>query len=103
MGYGDRLLIEDLSFTLPRGGIVGVFGPNGVGKTTLFRMIVGQEQPDAGRLRIGETVRIAYVDQARAGLCPDRQVPADRAAVIDAARKVPETFHGTNQAPLLDS
>lgn len=73
-GYGDRLLIEDLSFTLPRGGIVGVVGPNGVGKTTLFRMIAGQERPDAGRLRIGETVRIAYVDQARTGLRPDRTV-----------------------------
>jgi ATP-binding cassette ChvD family protein len=73
-GYGDRLLVENLSFTLPRGGIVGVVGPNGVGKTTLFRMIAGQERPDAGRLRIGETVRIAYVDQARTGLRPDRTV-----------------------------
>jgi len=64
-GYGDRLLIDDLSFNLPRGGIVGVIGPNGAGKTTLFRMITGQEKPDAGSLRIGETVQLAYVDQSR--------------------------------------
>jgi len=64
-GYGDNLLIEDLSFKLPPAGIVGVIGPNGAGKTTLFRMLVGQEQPDAGTLRMGETVRIAYVDQSR--------------------------------------
>jgi ATP-binding cassette ChvD family protein len=69
-GYGDRLLVEDLSFSLPPGGIVGVIGPNGAGKTTLFRMIAGEEQPDAGELRIGETVQIAYVDQARADLDP---------------------------------
>jgi ATP-binding cassette ChvD family protein len=67
-GYGDRLLIEDLSFSLPPGGIVGIIGPNGAGKTTLFRMIVGDEQPDAGSLRIGETVKIAYVDQSRESL-----------------------------------
>ncbi len=64
-GYGDRLLIEDLSFRLPPGGIVGVIGPNGAGKTTLFRMIVGQEKPDGGTLRIGETVKLGYVDQSR--------------------------------------
>jgi ATP-binding cassette ChvD family protein len=64
-GYGDRLLIDDLSFLLPRGGIVGVIGPNGAGKTTLFRMIVGEEQPDGGTLRLGETVRLGYVDQSR--------------------------------------
>ncbi|HYA39171.1 MAG TPA: energy-dependent translational throttle protein EttA [Candidatus Methylomirabilis sp.] len=64
-GYGDRLLIDNLSFNLPRGGIVGVIGPNGAGKTTLFRMITGQEKPDAGSLRIGETVQLAYVDQSR--------------------------------------
>jgi sulfate-transporting ATPase len=67
-GYGDNLLIEDLNFTLPRGGIVGVIGPNGAGKTTLFRMITGQEQPDAGTLKIGETVQIGYVDQSREAL-----------------------------------
>jgi ATP-binding cassette ChvD family protein len=67
-GYGDNLLIEDLSFSLPPGGIVGVIGPNGAGKTTLFRMIVGDEKPDSGSLRIGETVKIAYVDQSRESL-----------------------------------
>jgi ATPase subunit of ABC transporter with duplicated ATPase domains len=64
-GYGDRLLIEDLSFSLPKAGIVGIIGANGAGKTTLFRMIVGQEQPDAGRIVIGDTVQLAYVDQSR--------------------------------------
>ena len=67
-GYGDRLLIEDLSFSLPRGGIVGVIGPNGAGKTTLFRLITGQEKPDRGALQVGETVRLAYVDQSRDAL-----------------------------------
>jgi ATP-binding cassette ChvD family protein len=66
--YGDRLLYEDLSFNLPKGGIVGIIGPNGAGKTTLFRILTGQEQPDAGALRIGETVQIAYVDQSRDAL-----------------------------------
>ena len=66
--YGDRVLIDDLSFKLPRGGIVGVIGPNGAGKTTLFRMIVGQERPDKGTLRVGETVKLAYVDQSRDAL-----------------------------------
>jgi sulfate-transporting ATPase len=73
-GYGDRLLIEDLSFRLPPGGIVGVIGPNGAGKTTLFRMITGQERPDAGTLRIGETATLAYVDQSRDDLKPDASV-----------------------------
>ncbi|MET0642372.1 MAG: ATP-binding cassette domain-containing protein, partial [Jiangellaceae bacterium] len=68
------LLIHDLSFTLPRNGIVGVIGPNGVGKTTLFLMIVGDEQPDGGSLRIGETVRLSYVDQGRAGIEPGKTV-----------------------------
>ena len=72
--YGDRVLIDDLSFNLPRGGIVGVIGPNGAGKTTLLRMITGQEQPDAGTLRIGETVELAYVDQSRDALDPDKNV-----------------------------
>ena len=67
-GFGDRLLIEDLSFNLPKGGIVGVIGPNGAGKSTLFRMLVGQEKPDAGELRIGDTVQLAYVDQSRDAL-----------------------------------
>ncbi len=73
-GFGDRLLIEDLSFSLPRGGIVGVIGPNGAGKTTLFRMIVGEEEPDAGTLRIGETVDLAYVDQSRDALDGEKTV-----------------------------
>jgi energy-dependent translational throttle protein EttA len=73
-GYGDNLLMEDLNFDLPRGGIVGVIGPNGAGKTTLFRMIVGQEKPDGGTLRVGETVVPAYVDQNRDALDADHTV-----------------------------
>jgi ATP-binding cassette ChvD family protein len=73
-GYGDRLLIDDLTFALPRGGIVGVIGPNGAGKTTLFRMITGQEQPDGGTLTVGTTVQIAYVDQSRDALDPEKTV-----------------------------
>jgi energy-dependent translational throttle protein EttA len=73
-GYGNLLLIEDLSFKLPPGGIVGVIGANGAGKTTLFRMIVGEEKPDAGTLKIGETVKIAHVDQSRDALTGERQV-----------------------------
>jgi ATP-binding cassette ChvD family protein len=73
-GYGDNLLIEDLSFKLPPAGIVGVIGPNGAGKTTLFRMLVGQEKPDGGSLRVGETVKIAYVDQSRDSLNGDHTV-----------------------------
>jgi ATP-binding cassette ChvD family protein len=73
-GYGDLLLIDDLSFTLPRGGIVGVIGPNGAGKTTLFRMITAQEQPDGGMLRLGDTVQLGYVDQSRDALSPNRSV-----------------------------
>ncbi len=73
-GFGDRLLIDDLSFRLPRGGIVGVIGSNGAGKTTLFRMLIGQDQPDGGEIRIGETVRIAHVDQSRDLLDADRTV-----------------------------
>jgi len=73
-GYGDKLLIEDLDFTLPRGGIVGVIGPNGAGKTTLFRMITGQEKPDSGTLKIGETVQIGYVDQSRDALDGNKTV-----------------------------
>ena len=71
-GFGDRLLFERMSFKLPRGGIVGVIGPNGAGKTTLFRMITGTEQPDSGTIRVGDTVQVAYVDQSRDTLNPDR-------------------------------
>jgi ATP-binding cassette ChvD family protein len=73
-GYGDRVLMEDLSFSLPQGGIVGVIGPNGVGKTTLMRMIIGEEQPDAGTIKVGDTVRISYVDQGRDRLAPGKNV-----------------------------
>ena len=73
-GFGDRLLIDNLTFSLPPGGIVGVVGPNGAGKTTLFRMITGAEQPDRGTLRVGSTVQLAYVDQSRGALDPDRTV-----------------------------
>jgi sulfate-transporting ATPase len=73
-GFGERLLFENLNFALPRGGIVGVIGPNGAGKTTLFRMITGQEQADAGRLTVGSTVQIAYVDQSRDALDPNKTV-----------------------------
>jgi ATP-binding cassette ChvD family protein len=72
--FGDRVLIDGLSFSLPRNGLVGVIGPNGVGKTTLFKMIVGDEQPDSGTIRIGDTVKIAYVDQLRSGIDPAKNV-----------------------------
>jgi len=73
-GYGDRLLIEDMNFSLPPGGIIGIIGPNGAGKTTLLRMITGQEKPDSGTFRVGETVQMAYVDQSRDVLDPQRTV-----------------------------
>jgi ATP-binding cassette ChvD family protein len=73
-GFGDRVLIDDLSFTLPRNGIVGVIGPNGVGKTTLFKTIVGFEEPDDGAVKVGDTVSISYVDQNRGGLDPDKSL-----------------------------
>jgi ATP-binding cassette ChvD family protein len=73
-GFGDRMLIEGLSFSLPPNGLVGVIGPNGVGKTTLFKMIVGEEQPDSGSIRIGDTVKISYVDQLRSGIDPNKTV-----------------------------
>src|SRR5499427_1819814 len=72
--YGDMLLMDDVNFTLPRGGIVGVIGPNGAGKTTLFRMITGKEQPDAGTLRLGDTVQVGYVDQSRDALAAEKTV-----------------------------
>jgi ATPase subunit of ABC transporter with duplicated ATPase domains len=71
-GFGDRLLLDNLSFTLPRNGIVGVIGPNGAGKTTLFKMLMGMEQPDSGSVKMGETVKISYVDQSRGGIDPKK-------------------------------
>jgi ATP-binding cassette ChvD family protein len=73
-GFGERLLIDELSFSLPRNGIVGVIGPNGAGKTTLFKMILGQEQPDSGSIKVGETVKISYVDQSRSGIDPKKSL-----------------------------
>jgi ATP-binding cassette ChvD family protein len=73
-GYGDRLLIDELSFTLPRNGIVGVIGPNGVGKTTLFKMLIGEETADEGVIKIGETIKISYVDQSRGGIDPKKSL-----------------------------
>src|SRR6516225_7491883 len=85
-GYADNLLIEALDFTLPRGGIVGVIGPNGAGKTTLFRMITGQERPDAGSLKIGDTVQLAYVDQSRESLPGEANVWE---AIADGKDQIP--------------
>jgi energy-dependent translational throttle protein EttA len=92
-GYGDRLLVEDMTFRLPPGGIVGIVGPNGAGKTTLFRMIVGQEQPDGGTLRVGDTVVASYVDQSRETLNPDNSIFQEITGGLDqiplGKRKVP--------------
>ena len=73
-GFGDKLLIDKLSFTMPRNGIVGIIGPNGVGKTTLFKMLLGDEKPDSGEIKVGETVKISYVDQGRTGIDPKKNV-----------------------------
>ncbi|HVW34232.1 MAG TPA: energy-dependent translational throttle protein EttA [Acidimicrobiia bacterium] len=82
-GFGERLLIDNLSFSLPRGGIVGVIGPNGAGKTTLFRMITGSEKPDSGELRVGSTVQLAYVDQSRETLDPTKTVYEEITGGVD--------------------
>ena len=111
-GYGDRLLIEDLSFSLPRSGIVGIIGPNGAGKTTLFRMLVGQEAPDDGTIDIGETVQLSYVDQGRDELDPDKSVFQEITAGVEAIkvgnREIPArayvssfNFRGTDQQKLV--
>ena len=111
-GYGDRLLIENLTFSLPRAGIVGIIGPNGAGKTTLFRMLVGQEEPDAGTIVIGDTVQLAYVDQARDDLRPDRTVFEEITDGVEAIkvgnREIPArayvssfNFRGTDQQKLV--
>ncbi len=92
-GFGDRLLIEDLTFKLPRGGIVGVIGPNGAGKTTLFRMITGQEQPDDGVLRVGDTVELAYVDQSRDALDDDKSVWEEISEGMDTIKVGDQTMN----------
>jgi ATP-binding cassette ChvD family protein len=93
-GFGDRLLFEELSFSLPPGGIVGVIGPNGAGKTTLFRLMTGAETPDAGDMRLGETVSIAYVDQSRETLHPDKTVFEEVAAGQDRITVGTRELHG---------
>ena len=95
-GFGDRLLIEDLSFSLPRGGIVGIIGANGAGKTTLFKMITGQEQPDEGTLRVGETVELAYVDQSRDALDGEKNVWEEISGGMDQI-KVGEQWMNSRQ------
>ncbi|MBW3645425.1 MAG: energy-dependent translational throttle protein EttA [Actinobacteria bacterium] len=92
--YGDRLLFEDLSFSLPPAGIVGIIGPNGAGKTTLFRMIAGVEEPDAGEVRVGPTVELAYVDQSRASLDPDHTVYEEITGGVDDLRVGNRQVHG---------
>jgi sulfate-transporting ATPase len=111
-GYGDRLLIEDLTFSLPRAGIVGIIGPNGAGKTTLFRMLVGEEAPDAGTVQIGDTVQLSYVDQGRddlvAGNTVFQEITQGAEFVVVGKREIPArayvssfNFRGTDQQKLV--
>jgi len=113
-GYGDRLLIDDLSFSLPRGGIVGVIGANGAGKTTLFRMFIGEEKPDDGQLRLGETVKLAYVDQSRDALDAkktvfdvisggDERIKIGRREIMSRAYVSSFGFKGPDQQKLVGS
>ncbi len=111
-GYGDKLLIDDLSFRLPQGGIVGIIGPNGAGKTTLFRMLTGTEKPDAGQIRLGDTVKLAYVDQSRQTLDDKKSVWAEISGGLDVIKvdsyETPSrayvgrfNFRGTQQQQLI--
>ena len=111
-GYGDRLLVEDLTFSLPRAGIVGIIGPNGAGKTTLFRMLVDQEAPDGGTIQIGDTVQLAYVDQSRDDLAADKTVFQEITQGVEyvkvGPREIPArayvssfNFRGTDQQKLV--
>src|SRR5207344_2277559 len=84
--YGDKLLFKDLTFKLPPGGIVGVIGPNGAGKTTLFKILTGQETPDQGSVRLGETVKLAYVDQSRDNLDPNKNVWQEISGGLDVMK-----------------
>ncbi len=93
-GYRERLLVEDMSFTLPPGGIVGVIGPNGAGKTTLFRMITGQETPDSGVIRVGDTVKLAYVDQSRDALDPEKSIWE-----VTPTARTPSNWAGSRSIP----
>ncbi|MFM2182705.1 MAG: energy-dependent translational throttle protein EttA, partial [Actinomycetota bacterium] len=93
-GFGDRLLIEDLSFSLPRAGIVGVIGPNGAGKTTLFRMLTGQETADSGSITVGETVDLAYVDQGRDNLDPAKTVFEEITGGVEHMKIGSKEIHG---------
>ena len=93
-GFGDRLLVEDLSFTLPKAGIVGIIGPNGAGKTTLFKMLTGQEAPDAGSIVIGDTVELAYVDQSRDALDPDASVFEEITGGVEHMKVGNREIHG---------
>jgi energy-dependent translational throttle protein EttA len=111
-GYGDRLLIEDLTFSLPRSGIVGIIGPNGAGKTTLFRMLVGEEAPDGGTVQVGDTVKMSYVDQGRDDLVADntvfQEITQGAEFVVVGKREIPArayvssfNFRGTDQQKLV--
>ena len=93
-GFGDRLLVEDLTFSLPRAGIVGVIGPNGAGKTTLFRMLTGQEPPDEGTITVGDTVQLAYVDQGRDNLDPDKTVFEEITGGVEHMKVGNREIHG---------